>query len=239
MWHEMVNEWWDLCFKKLNVSLWPFFTMVKTKELCEETRNAIIGKHKRSKGYKTISKELGIPVSTVRNVVKKYLKHGTVRNLPGRGGKRKINDRCLRRLVRLVEKSPHSTSTDLQANLEQSGVTVSKSTIRRTLNKVGLCGRRPRKTPLLKKKHKKDRLDFAKENLDQPQSFWQNKYLNLIWPSSWVEAIIHRLGAVRSCTAQLLPSWVRYDVWLTRCALVKNTWLGEIVWYWQLIDTCN
>lgn len=148
--------------------------MVKTKELSEDSRNAIVEKHKSSKGYKTISKELGIPVSTVRNVIKKYSKHGTVKNLSGRGGKRKISDRTRRRLVRLVAESPQLTSKDLQAHLEQSGVTVARSTIRHTLNTVGLHGRRPRRTPLLKNRHKKERLHFAKENLDKPQSFWEN-----------------------------------------------------------------
>ena len=112
--------------------------MVKTKELSEDIRSAIISKHKTSKGYKAISKDLGIPVSTVRNVIKKFAKHGTVKNLPGRGGKRKIDKRSLRRLVRMVEKTPRQTSKELKANLEQSGVMVSTSTIRRTLNHAEL-----------------------------------------------------------------------------------------------------
>uniref|UniRef100_A0A8B9JYE2 Transposase Tc1-like domain-containing protein n=1 Tax=Astyanax mexicanus TaxID=7994 RepID=A0A8B9JYE2_ASTMX len=137
--------------------------MVKTKELCEDIRSAIISKHKTSKGYKAISKDLGVPVSTVRNVIKKFAKHGTVKNLPGRGGKRKIDER-----------KPRQTSKELKVNLEQSGVMVSTSTIRRTLNQAELYGRRPRKKPLLKKRHKKERLIFAKEYLDKPQSFWEN-----------------------------------------------------------------
>ncbi|KAK3569876.1 hypothetical protein QTP86_006746 [Hemibagrus guttatus] len=63
---------------------------------------------------------------------------------------------------------------NLKAKLEQSGVMVSTSTIRRTLNQAGLHGRRPRKTLLLKKRHKKERLVFAKEYLDKAQSFWEN-----------------------------------------------------------------
>ena len=137
-------------------------------------RSAIITKHKTSKGYKAIPKDLGIPVSTVRNVIKKFAKHATVKNLPGRGGKRKIDERSLRRLVRTVEKTPRKTSKELKADLEQSGIMVSTRTIRRTLNREGLYGRRPRRTPLLKKRHKKERLIFAKEYLDKPQSFWEN-----------------------------------------------------------------
>ncbi|XP_062858561.1 multifunctional protein ADE2 [Trichomycterus rosablanca] len=66
-----------------------------------------------------------IKIDDVRNVIKKFAKHGTVKNLPGCGGKRKIDERCLRSLVRMVEKTPCQTSKDLKANLEQSGVMVS------------------------------------------------------------------------------------------------------------------
>ncbi len=98
----------------------------------------------------------------------------TVKNLPGRRGKRKTDERTLRRLVRMMETTPRLTSKDLKDNLEQSGVMVSTSTIHRTLNQAGLHGQRPRKTPLLKKRHTKERLIFAKEYLNKPQSFWEN-----------------------------------------------------------------
>ncbi len=89
------------------------------------------------------------------------------------GGKRKIDERTLRR-CEWWKKTPRLTSKDLKANLEQSGVMVSTSTIHRTLNQAGLHGRRPRKTPLLKKRHKKERLIFAKEYLGKLQSYWEN-----------------------------------------------------------------
>lgn len=44
----------------------------------------------------------------------------------------------------------------------------------RTLNQAELNGQRPRKKPLLKKRHKKERLIFAKEYLYKSQSFWEN-----------------------------------------------------------------
>ena len=77
------------------------------------------------------------------------------------------------------KKTPCHTSKDLKANLEQSGVMVSTNTIRRTLIQTGLHGRRPRKTPSLRKKHKKEQLIFVIEYLDKPQSFWEN----VLWPN--------------------------------------------------------
>ena len=47
---------------------------------------------------KAISRDIDVPVSTVRNI-KKFTAHGTLANLPGRGRKRKIDERLQRRIV--------------------------------------------------------------------------------------------------------------------------------------------
>ena len=73
-----------------------------------------------------------------------------------------------------MENTPRKTYTQLQAHLEQTEVVVSAKTIHRTLNKVGLHGRRPRRKLQLKIRHKKARLKFAKTFIDKPQSFWDN-----------------------------------------------------------------
>ncbi len=75
-------------------------------------------------------------VSLFQQCTMKFAKHA-VKNLPGRRGKRKIDARTLRRLVRMVEKTPRLTSKVLKDNLEQSGVKVSTSTIHHTLNQAG------------------------------------------------------------------------------------------------------
>ena len=69
--------------------------MAKTRELSESIRNAITQKHTNSKGNKAIAKDLEIPVSTVRNVIKKF--HKSFKTLPGRGAKKKHNERSLKR----------------------------------------------------------------------------------------------------------------------------------------------
>lgn len=145
----------------------------KSKELSEDLRTKIVEKHRQSQGYKSISRDLNVPVSTVRNVIKKLKAHGTVANLPGRGRKRKIDERLQRRTVRIMDKEPRSTSKQIEADLQTQGTTVSARTIRRHLNEKGRYGRRPRKTPLLTQRHKKARLEFAKTYLKKPQS-WEN-----------------------------------------------------------------
>ena len=78
----------------------------KSKELSEDLRTKIVEKHGQSNGYKSISRDLDAPVSTVRNVIKKFIAHGTVANLPGCGRKRKIYERLQQRIVQMVNKEP-------------------------------------------------------------------------------------------------------------------------------------
>lgn len=79
---------------------------MKSKELSVDLRAKIVEKHGQSQGYKSISRYLNVPVSTVHNVIKKSAAHGTVANLPGHGRKSKIDVRLQRRIVRTVDKEP-------------------------------------------------------------------------------------------------------------------------------------
>uniref|UniRef100_A0A3P8W165 Uncharacterized protein n=1 Tax=Cynoglossus semilaevis TaxID=244447 RepID=A0A3P8W165_CYNSE len=146
----------------------------RRRELSQDIRKKIIDKHLKGKGYKTISKQLEVPVTTVPHIIQKFKTHGTVANLPGRGRKRKIDDKLKRRIVRIVSKEPRTTSKEIKGELQGQGTSVSDRTIRRCLSQSGLHGRRPRRTPLLKKNHKKARLEFAKMHVDKPQSFWED-----------------------------------------------------------------
>uniref|UniRef100_A0A8C7WS50 Transposase Tc1-like domain-containing protein n=1 Tax=Oryzias sinensis TaxID=183150 RepID=A0A8C7WS50_9TELE len=144
------------------------------RELSQDIRNKIIDKHRKGKGYKTISKQLEIPVTTVAHIIQKFKTHGTVANLTGRGRKRNIDDKLRRQIVGTVSKEPRRTSKDIKGELLDQGTSVSDPTIRRCLSQSGLHGRRPRRTPLLKGNHKIARLQFAKMHVDKPQSFWEN-----------------------------------------------------------------
>ena len=109
--------------------------------------------HQLSQGYKSISRDLKIPFSTVRNIIKKFITHGTVANLPRCGWKRKIDERIQRRIVQMVDKQPQSTSTQIQAVLQTQGATVSARTIHHHLYEMKRYGRRPRRTPLMTQRH--------------------------------------------------------------------------------------
>ncbi|MBN3310347.1 NECA1 protein, partial [Amia calva] len=58
--------------------------MKKTKELSVQKRQMVVDLHKSGNGYKKIHKLLNLPLSTVRAIINKFKRYGTVKNLTGR-----------------------------------------------------------------------------------------------------------------------------------------------------------
>ena len=88
------------------------------KALSQDIRKKIIDKHVKGKGYKTISKQLDVPVTTVAYIIQKFKIHGTVANLPEHGRRRKIDDKSKRRIIRMVTKEPRKTSKEIKGELQ-------------------------------------------------------------------------------------------------------------------------
>ncbi len=127
-----------------------------------------------SEGYKKISKALLISQNTVAKVVQTFRKDGTATISQRRPGRpRKLTPRQERLLMRRVEENRHASSLQLSKEVErQTGVTISRDTIRRTLQRIGMHGCHPRKKPLLNPRHKKARLEFARAHADKDEDYW-------------------------------------------------------------------
>ena len=65
------------------------------------------------------------------------------------------------------------TRSEIKTDLEGFGINVSKNTIIRALYRTGFNSRSPRKVPLLKTKHVKDRLKFVKTYEKKNMQFWE------------------------------------------------------------------
>ncbi len=146
------------------------------REMSQDLRKKIISLHKKGEGYKKISKALLISQNTVAKVVQTFKKDGTATISQRRPGRpRKLTPRQERLLMRRVEENRHANSLQLSKEVEsQTGVTISRDTIRRTLQRNGMHGCRPRKKPLLKPRHKKARLDFARAHADKDEDYWDS-----------------------------------------------------------------
>ena len=134
--------------------------MINKKELREDLRQRNVRAHSQRKGYKAISK----------SIINKHKRFTTVKNLNGRGRKGKVSLKLARKNLPRGQQ-PRTTTKALIETLDQAGTKLSMSTIERVLYIQGLRGRRPRKTPLLRKEHLEARLTFARGHLKQDPSF--------------------------------------------------------------------
>ncbi|KAK3513152.1 hypothetical protein QTP70_007486 [Hemibagrus guttatus] len=91
--------------------------MPRSKEIQKQMKRKVIEIYQSGKGYKAISKALGLPRTTVRAIIYKWRKHGTVENLPRSGRPTKITPRAQRQLIQEVTKDPTTTAKELQASL--------------------------------------------------------------------------------------------------------------------------
>ncbi len=141
--------------------------------MSQDLRKKIIYLNKKGEGYKKISKALLISQNTVAKAVQTFKKDGTATISQRRPGRpRKLTPRQERLLMRRVEENRHASSLQLFKEVEsQTGVTTSRDTIRRTLQRNGMHGCRPRKKPLLKPRHKKAHLEFARAHADKDEDY--------------------------------------------------------------------
>ncbi|KAI4881198.1 hypothetical protein NFI96_001860 [Prochilodus magdalenae] len=146
--------------------------MGKTKEHSKAIRDKIVEGHKAGKGYKTLSKELGLPVSTIGSIIRKWKAYGTTVNHPRPGQPFKVSSRAEARLVRTVKADPRITRRELQEDLMAVGTLVSINTISNVLHRSGLRSRQARKVPLLSQRHVKARLQFAHDHLEDSEADW-------------------------------------------------------------------
>ncbi len=146
------------------------------REMSQDLRKKMISLHKKGEGYKKISKALLISQNTVAKVVQIFKKDGTATISQRRPGRpRKLTPRQEHLLMRRVEENWHASSLQLSKEVEsQTGVTISRDTIRITLQRNGMHGYRPRKKPLLKPRHKKARLEFARAHVDKDEDYWDS-----------------------------------------------------------------
>ncbi len=136
---------------------------MRSKELSLSVKQAIIRLKKQNKPIREIAKTLGVAKTTVWNILKKKECTGELSNTkrPGRPQKTTVVDD--RRILSLVKNTPFTTVGQIKNTLQEVGVCVSKSTIKRRLHQSEYRGFTTRCKPLVSLKNRKARLEFAND----------------------------------------------------------------------------
>ena len=152
----------DTCIWNLGC-IWLLLPLkMRSKELSLSVKQAIIRLKNQNKPIREIAKTLRVTKSTVWNILKKKECTGELNNTerPGRPQKTTVVED--RRILSLVKKNPFTTAGQIKNTLQEAGVCVSKSTIKRRLHQTEYRGFTTRCKPLASLKNRKTRLEFAK-----------------------------------------------------------------------------
>ena len=98
-----------------------------------------------------------------------------------------------RRILSLVKKTPFTTVGQIKNTLQEIGVCVSKSTIKRRLHQREFRGFTTRRKPLVSLKNRKARLKFAKQHLKKSSQFWNY----ILWTDETKMNLYHSNGKRR------------------------------------------
>lgn len=145
----------------------------KGKETTAEERKIVLRLHQENKSYAEIAKVINRSRYTIRNIIKRFQGGNSLRNRHRTGRPRKITEREERKIVRTVKKKPKITASEISAMLRaDDNLNVHSETVRRALKRAGLSSRIARKKPLISKKNKKLRKEFAIEYIRKTEDFW-------------------------------------------------------------------
>ena len=147
--------------------------MARGKELSNSQKVLIVKLWKDGESYRNISINLNIPFTTISSFIARFKIRNTAENNKRTGVPRKISPRLSRKLGRLISQNLMVTREELQEDLHSSGRSVTKQTINNEMLRNGLKSRRPKKTPLLLKRHWDARLKFVRQHKEKENSFWE------------------------------------------------------------------
>ena len=141
--------------------------MPKTRELSEFERGEIIGLWKGGYVERDIMDILDHPKSTIHNIIEKYKIEHQISNAPRSGRPPKLTERNVRYLVKTVKKDRQQSLDEITEKFNQTSiVSVSSSTIKRTLHDEGFYGRAGKRKPLVSKANRKKRLEWCRTRRD-------------------------------------------------------------------------
>ena len=143
------------------------------KQLSKDLRDKVIELFKSGVRNVDISERLKMYKGTVSKIIRKYQEYGSTATRPRRGRPKKTNRVLDRYIKRLSHDNPRMPATHIFKQIVEEGAeNLSVRTVQRRLVDAGLFGRRPVKKPLISKKNRTARLEFAKAHVNWTEQQW-------------------------------------------------------------------
>jgi transposase len=147
--------------------------MTRKRDLTLEERLAIVTLRQHGVFVVEVAKEFGVAPSTVTYTCQRYEEGYRLTNRPGRGRKRKTTPRDDRALVRSITSGHYQTPRQVaESACLHSGVDVNPQTVRNRMHEAGYVARVKTKRPLLTKRHRKLRVEWAREHASWTTKDW-------------------------------------------------------------------
>lgn len=145
------------------------------KQCTEFTRGQIIGLTKSGKTIVGIWKKLGIPKSTVGDIVLKFKNVHVVARKVGSGRPKAFNSTDMNELKKIHSKNPKYSAPKLRSALqEKTNKITSIQTVRNYLHNMSLYARAPAIKPFLSPKNVKRRLECAISMYYEGKLYWDS-----------------------------------------------------------------
>ena len=136
--------------------------MAKRQKLDYSVRQATVKLHKEKHTIREISEKVKRSESVVDRVVKSYNDTGKIVSAFKTGRPRKTSAREDRIMQRMSLKDRFKSCTEIRRVMNSTTcVNVSRQTVSRRLQEIGLFNRTPRKKPLVSSNNNNKRLEFA------------------------------------------------------------------------------
>ncbi|CAK9801639.1 Transposable element Tcb1 transposase [Anthophora quadrimaculata] len=144
--------------------------MTRRQHLTETEKLKIVEMFKEGKKKIDIAKVFSVNRCIITKIIKRFDEYGTVKTAPRTGRPRKTTEKLDRRITRLSKSKPFYTASEIKNQLGLENI--SSRTVSRRLDENYLFSREACKKPLVSKKNRATRLQFAKEHLNWTATEW-------------------------------------------------------------------